>query len=138
MNNTVLIVTGTFYKDIAKNMVFKAIETLADNDFNHECINVPGAFEVPAVISSLSKEDKYIGFVALGCVIRGETSHYDYICSETARALMDLSLQGVAIGYGILTCENKKQAEKRQFDKGESAAIACVKMIQVIYEASNK
>ena len=118
MNNTVLIVTGTFYKDIAKNMVFKAIETLADNDFHHECINVPGAFEVPAVISSLSKEDKYIGFVALGCVIRGETSHYDYICSETARALMDLSLQGVAIGYGILTCENKKQAEKRQFDKG--------------------
>ena len=53
MNNTVLIVTGTFYKDIAKNMVFKAIETLADNDFSHECINVPGAFEVPAVISSL-------------------------------------------------------------------------------------
>ena len=138
MNNTVLIVTGTFYKDIAKNMVFKAIETLADNDFHHECINVPGAFEVPAVISSLSKEDKYIGFVALGCVIRGETSHYDYICSETARALMDLSLQGVAIGYGILTCENKKQAEKRQFDKGESAAIAFVKMIQVIHEASNK
>ena len=79
MNNTVLIVTGTFYKDIAKNMMFKAIETLADNDFNHECINVPGAFEVPAVISSLSKEGKYIGFVALGCVITGETSHIDYI-----------------------------------------------------------
>ena len=133
MNNTVLIVTGTFYKDIAKNMVFKAIETLADNDFHHECINVPGAFEVPAVISSLSKEDKYIGFVALGCVIRGETSHYDYICSETARALMDLSLQGVAIGYGILTCENLEQAIERsdpcKKNKGAEAAKACLDLL---------
>ena len=92
MNNTVLIVTGTFYKDIAKNMVFKAIETLADNDFNHECINVPGAFEVPAVISSLSKEDKYIGFVALGCVIRGETSHYDIVVNESASGIIQLSI----------------------------------------------
>ena len=74
---------------------------------------MPGAFEVPAVISHASKTGKFIGYIALGCVIRGETSHYDYVCNESARALMNLSIDGIALGYGILTCENISQANIR-------------------------
>ena len=94
---------------------------------------MPGSFEIPAVISGFSK--KYIGFIALGCVIRGETTHYDYICNETARALMDLSLSGLAIGYGILTCENKEQAIARKNEKGKNAALACINMIEILNES---
>ena len=97
---------------------------------------MPGAFEVPAVISHASKSNKFIGYIALGCVIRGETSHYDYVCNESARALMQLSLEGLPIGYGILTCENKAQALVRSgvegLNKGKAATLACVRIIEVI------
>ena len=84
---------------------------------------------------------KYDGFLALGCVIRGETSHYDYVCSENARALMNISLEGVAIGYGILTCENKEQAIIRSkpdgLNKGQAAALACISMINTLAKFKN-
>ena len=96
---------------------------------------VPGAFEIPAAIAHAAREPAaYDGFVALGCVVRGETSHYDYVCGESARGLMDLSVrEGLAIGYGILTVETLAQAEARadpaRGDKGGEAARAALAMI---------
>ena len=129
MKKDILIVKAIFYESIARQMEISAAEILKQKGYEYVSIIVPGSFEVPAVISKFSK--KYSGFLALGCVIRGETTHYDYICSETARSLMDLSLQGLAIGYGILTCENREQAEKRTEDKGRNAALACIRMIEI-------
>ena len=109
----------------------------------YERIEVPGVFEVPAAIRmaicSLEagySRKIYAGFLALGCVIRGETSHYDYVCRESARALMDLATNSsVAMGFGILTCENMQQARVRadinQKNKGGEAARACLRMIDV-------
>ena len=137
----VLVVSSTFYKDISSDMEKEATLTLKTHNFGYEIIHVPGAFEVPAIIAKASKYNKYSGYVALGCVIRGETTHYDYVCSESARALMQLSLEGIAIGYGILTCETKKQAIDRSkpegLNKGKAAALACINMINVLTELSN-
>ena len=89
----------------------------------------------PGVIAAAADSDRYDGFVALGCVIRGETSHYDYICQETARALMDLSLIGVPLGNGILTVESMSQAMERAMpdrkNKGADAANAALRMIEL-------
>ena len=133
MKKKILIVNATFYRDISSDILLSAEKTLKANGYVSETIEVPGSFEIPAVISGFSK--KYIGFIALGCVIRGETTHYDYICNETARALMDLSLSGLAIGYGILTCENKGQAIARKNEKGKNAALACINMIEILNES---
>jgi 6,7-dimethyl-8-ribityllumazine synthase len=93
---------------------------------------VPGAFEIPGAIALAA--GRYDGFVALGCVIRGETTHYDYVCGESARGLMDLSVhKKVAIGYGIVTVNNVDQAWARaatdRGDKGGDAAHACLAMV---------
>src|SRR5579871_4207421 len=108
----ILIVTANFYPDIAEELTAGAIQTIEAAGATHEQIWVPGAFEVPAAIYfALHPEKNYDGFVALGCVIRGETTHYDYVCQESARALMDLTTRHqAAIGYGILTVENEQQA----------------------------
>lgn len=128
----ILIVEARFYEDIADLLVEGAEAALSAAGASIDRIQVPGAFEIPAAIGYALEE--YDGFVALGCVIRGETSHYDYVCGESARALMDLAVQeGAAIGYGILTCENREQAvvraDPRQKDKGKDAAEACLRMI---------
>ena len=137
-SNKILIVTSRFYSEISSNLEKESILTIDDYGFKYEIIDVPGAFEVPAVISHASKGGKFIGYIALGCVIRGETSHYDYVCNESARALMQLSVQGLPIGYGILTCENKEQAlvrsSKEGLNKGKAATLACLRMIEVFKE----
>ena len=139
INNKILIVTSRFYSDISTNLEKEAILTINEHGLIYDIIDVPGAFEVPAVISHAAKSGDYLGYIALGCVIRGETSHYDYVCKESARALMHLSLQGLPIGYGILTCENQEQALKRStkegLNKGKAATLACLRMIEVIKEA---
>jgi len=132
MNKNILIVRAVFYSDIAENLTKIASHVLEGQGDYSDIIDVPGSFEIPAVISKLSKD--YDGFIALGCVIRGETTHYDYICAETARALMGLSLKGLAIGNGILTCENKEQAIARQEEKSRNAALACLRMIEILNE----
>ena len=109
----ILIVTSRFYNEISASLEKECIETIKSNGFGYDVIDVPGAFEVPAAIAHASRSNKYIGYIALGCVIRGETSHYDYVCTESSRALMNLSLDGLPIGYGILTCESKEQALAR-------------------------
>ena len=132
----ILIVTSRFYSEISASLEKECIETVKSYEFGYDIIVVPGAFEVPAIIAHKSKINKYLGYIALGCVIRGETSHYDYVCTESARALMQLSLEGLPIGYGILTCESKEQALVRSnsngLNKGKAAALACIRMIDVI------
>ncbi|NWG46141.1 MAG: 6,7-dimethyl-8-ribityllumazine synthase [Alphaproteobacteria bacterium] len=140
----VLIVEARFYEEIADELVLGALAALAEAGATHERIAVPGAFEIPGAIAlaaDLTDEEgpRFDGFVALGCVIRGETSHYDYVCGESARGLMDLTIQRrLAIGYGILTVETVDQALARarqtEMDKGGDAARACLAMIALGHE----
>ena len=131
----VLIVEARFYADLADAMVRGATETLKAAGATVDRIAVPGAFEIPAAIGFAARSGNgYDGYVALGCVIRGETTHYDYVCVESARGLQDLAVRdGLAIGYGILTCENADQAWARadvaRKNKGGDAAAACLAMI---------
>jgi 6,7-dimethyl-8-ribityllumazine synthase len=130
----ILIVDARFYDDIADEMTKGAVVEIEASGASFERITVPGAFEIPAAIGFALDGGAYDGFVALGCVIRGETSHYDYVCGESARGLADLAgTRGAAIGYGILTVENTDQAWARahtnQKNKGASAARACLEMI---------
>ncbi len=139
-NLRVLIVEARFYAEIADEMLAGASEALEAFGADFDVISVPGAFELPAAVALAHEAAhrptgvRYDGFVALGCVIRGETTHYDYVCGESARGLMDLSVKkNLAIGYGVLTVEDSDQAWARalraQGDKGGSAARACLDMI---------
>jgi 6,7-dimethyl-8-ribityllumazine synthase len=128
----ILIVESHYYAEIADALIAGAEREIAKNGAVAERIAVPGAFEIPGAIALAA--GRYDGFVALGCVIRGETSHYDYVCGESARGLMDLSIQKkLAIGYGIVTVETMEQAKARAFtdrgDKGGDAAHACLSMV---------
>ena len=128
----ILIVESRYYPEIADALIAGAEREIVRNGAAFERVVVPGAFEIPGAIALAAA--KYDGFVALGCVIRGETSHYDYVCGESARALMDLAVQGkLAIGYGIVTVNTFEQAEARAFidrgDKGGDSAHACLAMV---------
>ena len=136
----IMIVEARFYEDIADELFRGAERALTAAGASHERVAVPGAFEIPAAIGfALEAASRrwlarpFDGFLALGCVIRGETSHYDYVCGESARGLQDLANQrAIAIGYGILTCETRAQAWTRarldEKDKGGEAARACLAM----------
>lgn len=130
----VLLVAAPFYEDITEELLKGARAELDAKGVAHETFEVPGAFEIPGVIAIAEAGEKpFDGYVALGCVVRGETSHYDYVCGESARGLMELSLKGIAIGYGVLTVENIKQARVRahvdEKNKGRDAVQACLAMI---------
>lgn len=132
----VLIVEARFYDDIADALVEGATQALGAADVDVERISVPGAFEIPAAIRFALNAGRYDGFLALGCVIRGETTHYDYVCGESARGLNDLALNhGACIGYGILTVETRDQAWARaaadRGNKGAAATEACLAMIEL-------
>ena len=130
-----LFVVAPYYRHIADGLHSGAERVAAEAGATFEQVEVPGAFEVPAAIAFAARaNDRYDGFVALGCVIRGETTHYDHICAETSRALQELAMRdGLAIGFGILTCENEAQALVRADpagkDKGGEAARACLAMV---------
>lgn len=129
-----LLVVAPYYRDIADHLQRGAEAVAAEAGATLDRVFVPGAFEIPAAIAYAARSSAYDGFVALGCVVRGETSHYDYVCGESARGLMELSVRdGLAIGYGILTVENMAQAEERaktdRGDKGGEATRACLAMI---------
>lgn len=138
----VLIVEARFYEDIADELYTGASEALDAAEARIERLAVPGAFEIPAAIAMAAEAGRrdatrvYDGYVALGCVIRGETSHYDYVCEESARGLRDLACRMfVPIGYGILTVENEDQAwaraDRQRKNKGADAAAACLRMIEI-------
>lgn len=133
----VLIVEARFYEDIADALFEGAKAAIDASDFEYDRIDVPGALEIPAAIrfAMNRKGDRaYDGFVALGCVIRGETAHFDVVVNESARGLQQLAIEHqLAIGNGIITVDNEEQAwdraRKDRQDKGGQAALACVAMI---------
>ena len=130
----VLLGVARFYDDIAEALIAGATTELDQSDAKWEAVDVPGAFEIPGAIAFAHRSGRYDGYVALGCVIRGETSHYDYVCGESARGINNLAVDhGAAIGYGILTTETREQAWARaavdQGNKGADAARACLAMI---------
>jgi 6,7-dimethyl-8-ribityllumazine synthase len=128
-----LVVVAPYYKDIADNLVAGAKSVAAACGAEVEVIEVPGALEVPTAIAMAQRLAEYDGYVALGCVIRGETTHYDTVCNDSSRALSLLGLQGACIGNGILTVENRAQAEVRADpqgqNKGGGAAAAALHLI---------
>lgn len=128
-----LIVVAPYYKDIADNLVAGARATAAACGAEADLIEVPGALEVPTAIALAERLAKYDGYVALGCVIRGETTHYDTVCNDSSRGITLLGLQGACIGNGILTVENRPQAEVRADpagqNKGGGAAAAALHLI---------
>jgi 6,7-dimethyl-8-ribityllumazine synthase len=132
-----LLVEAPYYRHIADGLRRGAERVIAAAGATSETIAVPGAFEVAAAIGFAARaSSRFDGFVALGCVIRGETTHYDHICAECARGLQELAMRdGLAIGFGILTCENEAQAIARADpdgkDKGGEAARACLAMVDL-------
>ena len=130
-----LLVEAPYYAHLAALLREGAERAVAAAGATCEIVSVPGAFEIPPAIALAAKAGgRFDGFVALGCVIRGETTHYDHICAETARSLQDLAVRdGLPIGYGILTVENEAQALVRAApdgrDKGGEATRACLALV---------
>lgn len=128
-----LIVIAPYYRDIADLLLAGARATLDKVGAAHETIEVPGALEVPAAIGLALRMANFDTFVALGCVIRGETTHYDTVCNDSSRGLTLLGLQGACLGNGILTVENHAQAVVRadpaHQDKGGGAAAAALHLL---------
>lgn len=132
----ILIVESPYYEDIAAYLVEGAVATLGEAGATYERVAVPGALEIPVAIKIAHKSGQYDGFIALGCVLRGETSHYDIVCNESARGLTKLALKhSLAIGNGILTCETEEQALERarpdKMNKGRDAANAVLAVIEL-------
>ena len=132
---SILIVGSNYYQEIFENLVSETKEEVEKHNIFCHLETVTGVFEIPSIITFCKY--KFDGYIALGCVIRGETTHYDYVCQESARALMNLSLEGLALGYGIITTENYNQALARSITgeniegKGKVAAIACINQIKL-------
>ncbi len=128
-----LIVVAPYYKDIADNQIAGARATAAACGAEVDLVEVPGALEIPTAIALAERQANYDGYVALGCVIRGETTHYDTVCNDSSRGITLLGLQGALVGNGILTVENRPQAEVRADPAGENkgggAAAAALHLI---------
>ncbi|WP_298493984.1 6,7-dimethyl-8-ribityllumazine synthase [uncultured Maritimibacter sp.] len=128
-----LIVVAPYYKDIADNLIAGAKAEIEAVGGSWELIEVPGALEIPTAVGIAERLAEFDGYVALGCIIRGETTHYDTVCNDSSRGLMELGLRGLCIGNGILTVENRPQAEVRadpgQMNKGGGAAAAALHLI---------
>ena len=140
----ILVIEARFYDKISDALLEGALDVLQKAKVEITKVTVPGALEIPHVISMAEAANSgFDGYVALGCVIRGETTHYDYVCQESARAIMDLAVnQQLAIGNGIITVENEDQAwaraSKDKKDKGGFAANAALKMIKIRAELGAK
>ena len=140
----ILVIEARFYDKISDALLEGALDVLQKAKVEITKVTVPGALEIPHVISMAEAAGGgFDGYVALGCVIRGETTHYDYVCQESARAIMDLAVnQQLAIGNGIITVENEDQAwaraSKEKKDKGGFAANAALKMIKIRSELGAK
>jgi 6,7-dimethyl-8-ribityllumazine synthase len=148
MNPRILIVEARFYEHISNALLDGATAALDAADAQFERIIVPGALEIPSAISfaahaGMEQARAYDGYVALGCVIRGETYHFEIVANESARGLTELGLhRHLCIGNGILTVENEEQAVVRaardQLDKGGDAARACLTLVQLRARFGNR
>jgi len=129
MKKKILVVVSNYYKDISADLTIQAKTILLKNKLINDWITVPGVFEIPVVISRKIK--KYDGFIALGCVIKGETPHFDFISKASTDAIMKLSIDNKKpIGNGIITCLNKDQAVVRSKSKGQEAANAVLSVLK--------
>jgi 6,7-dimethyl-8-ribityllumazine synthase len=128
-----LIVEARFYYHLNDMLVSGAKAALKAKGHEVEVITVPGALEIPGTIAMAAEAQMYDGFVAIGVVIRGETYHFEIVAGESARGIMALTMDGIAIGNGILTVENEEQAivraDPKQKDKGGEAAIAAMALL---------
>lgn len=126
----VLIVEARFYPQLSDLLLGGARRAVEAAGHQCDVLSVPGALEIPAAIALAAESGRYDAFVALGVIIRGETYHFEVVANESARAIMDLTLEGLAVGNGILTVENEAQALARadpeQLDKGGAAASAAL------------
>jgi 6,7-dimethyl-8-ribityllumazine synthase len=134
MSKKILIVEAPFYRDVSDPLFDGARAALDNAGISYDRISVPGALEIPAAINFARQSGEYDGYIALGCVIRGETYHFEIVCNESARALMDLSVNhNLALANGILTCETQGQALDRAKpdakNKGASFANAVIEMM---------
>jgi 6,7-dimethyl-8-ribityllumazine synthase len=131
----ILIAEARFYPHFNDMLLEGARSAIDAKGHKHETVTVPGALELPAAISLMAKSGRFCAFVALGVVIRGETFHFEIVAQESARALMDLTIDGFAIGNGILTVENEEQAlvraDPKQGDKGGDAARAALALYEL-------
>ena len=129
----ICIVSAPYYKDITENLIRGALNVLKRIRADTEIVEVSGALEIPTAIKLM--ENEFDGFIAVGCVIRGETTHYEIVSMESSRGLSNLGLEKVCIGNAILTVENRLQAEKRadpkDFDKGGEACNALLSIIKI-------
>lgn len=130
---SMLIVAAPYYREIADQLIAGAEEAVSAVGGRSELVEVPGALEIPTAIGLASGAGQYDGFVALGCIIRGETTHYETVCNDSSRGLMLLGLDGVCVGNGILTVETIEQAQERArvdgFNKGGGAAEAALHLV---------
>ena len=133
--STILCVEARFYPHLSDMLLDGARAAIEAAGHKHETMTVPGALELPGAIALAARSGRFCAFVALGVVIRGETYHFELVSNESARGLMDLTLQGYAIGNGVLTVENEQQAivraDPRQADKGGGAARAALTLFQL-------
>lgn len=132
MKKKILIVLSNYYDEVGNNLLEGATNELKSNKIDYDVLYAPGCFEIPFLVSKNIKQ--YRGFIVLGCVIRGKTYHFELIANECARKIMDISNFSLKpIGFGILTCENLKQAKVRsdvkKKNKGKEAANACIKLL---------
>ena len=129
----ICIVSAPYYKDITENLIRGALNVLKRINADTEIVEVSGALEIPTAIKLM--ENQFDGFIAVGCVIRGETTHYEIVSTESSRGLANLGLEKVCIGNAILTVENRLQAEERAdpkvFDKGGEACNALLSIIKI-------
>ncbi len=136
----ILLIRAPYYRAIVDGMTQSAVSLLAQAGATHQAIDVAGAFELPQALRiALRGTQRFDGYIALGCVVRGETDHYDYICSSAMTGLIQVSLQyGIALGTALLTVETLTQAEARSAEtgpnKGAEAAIACLRQIAIARE----
>ncbi len=130
-----LIVEARFYTHLNDMLIEGATAALDENGHKYDMLTVPGALEIPGAIAMAAESGRYDGFVAIGVVIRGETYHFEVVSNESARGLMALTMDGIAIGNGILTVENEAQALTRakmeEKDKGGEAAKAAIAMFEI-------
>ena len=133
--STILLVEARFYPHLNDMLLAGAKAAIEAAGHKHETLTVPGALEVPGAIALAARSGRFCAFVALGVVIRGETYHFEIVAKESARAIMELTVQGYAIGNGILTVENEEQAIVRadpaQGDKGGGAAKAALALFEL-------
>lgn len=136
MTDKILIIEARFYTHISDLLLEGTTRYLSNNNVAYDIINVPGALEIPSALSFAAQTHEYQGYVVLGCVIRGETGHYDIVCNESARGIYSVALaHDLAVGNGILTVDNEAQAIVRadpsQKNKGADAAVAALSLLEL-------